>query len=151
MMIHVVTGPPGAGKTTLIQERRAESDLVIDLDAMTELLGSRDAAFSERTRQIDAALTGQYKQDVWIIHCQPSRDQLSRYVAAGCQIMVVDPGEQTVRARATAMARPLPILAAINRWYASPLSYALEIELAKLRAPYLHTSPERSSPTISAR
>ena len=34
-MIRLVCGPPGAGKTTFVGERRSDGDLVVDLDAIS--------------------------------------------------------------------------------------------------------------------
>lgn len=65
-MIHVITGPPCAGKSTYVAEHAQKGDLRIDYDMIAQALGAPDshsaagvikqAAFDAREGAIEAAL-----------------------------------------------------------------------------------------------
>jgi len=41
--ITIVAGPPAAGKTTYVQQNMGPNDLVIDLDAIAQAIGSHNS------------------------------------------------------------------------------------------------------------
>ena len=79
--IHVIYGPPGSGKTTYVAQRRAPHDIVIDLDALAEALGSpdthnhpnhiRQVAGAARAAAIRKAL--ELDGDTWVNPPRPPR------------------------------------------------------------------------------
>jgi hypothetical protein len=123
MALHIVCGPPAAGKTTYVNENRQSGDVVIDHDALAVALGSSDShdhpaaiaraahvargATMKAARDIDA--------DVWVIHTDPDESSLANYREQGAEIVVVDPGESVVRERLKH--RPESSQAAVDAWY----------------------------------
>jgi HK97 family phage prohead protease len=127
MTIHIVTGPPCGGKSTLVTERRAAGDVVIDFDALAVAFGSdtphasagevRTVTVVARKAAIERVLTG-IKSDSWIIHSWPTSDQIERYKGAGAEIIEVDPGLEVALERAATDNRPDGTEHAIRAWYA---------------------------------
>lgn len=86
----IVAGPPGAGKTTYVEEHRASTDLIIDLDRIAEAIGrdGRDGS----NNLLDQALgirdylyeqVEQHKVDcmtVWIIAGLPTKKERAELV-----------------------------------------------------------------------
>lgn len=124
--IHVVLGPPAAGKSTYVGEQRSELDIVIDHDALGTALGSPHAhthtgphtraARQARRALIDWALNDRTAPTTWIIHTAPGAKQLHDYSRAMAQAHLLDPGITTCLARAKAEREPWT-LAAIRDWY----------------------------------
>lgn len=129
-MIHVVTGPPAAGKTTYIQNTAHTQDIIIDLDRITTALSGPNTAHHAYTPEQrktglearSAALTWasrnhhRHTYDLWIIHALPSGPDLRRYQRRGWDVITIDPGRETVEARA-ATERPPEVGELIARWY----------------------------------
>lgn len=127
----VVTGPPGAGKSTHVVEHAGPLDVVIDLDALALALmpaahpparpgdypphirhvaiGAREEAIRRATRIRDPVT-------VWLVHSDPGPAELADYRAAGAEVLVIDPGPAVLADRLTARAPIAAELAA--RWYA---------------------------------
>ena len=90
MTLHVVVGPPCAGKSTYVWSGRASGDLAIDFDRLASALGApvshdaegdvREAAFAARAAAIRVAMTAE--SDAWIIHTSPTSKQVSQRSAA---------------------------------------------------------------------
>ena len=127
-MLYVVTGPPGAGKSTWIESRAQPNDVVIDLDRITIALSGpgspnwnqdntlRKVALRARYAAIDEALKHLTDTDVYLIHTMPSAKAHARYKRLSARIVVVDPGRDVVMQRIRDMRHP-GMEAVATRWY----------------------------------
>lgn len=126
-MIHIITGPPCAGKTTHAHQHDPGEAIVIDLDALAHALGyptphldwdtthpAKTAAIVARASLIKRALAGKWQADVVIIDSAP-RD-LDRYTL-GAHITVLDPGRDVCHQRADADGRSDDTHTQIDLWY----------------------------------
>lgn len=126
----VVYGPPGAGKTTYVEQQRKNGDLVWDWDAVSNTL------FGNLTRQktgqqmralayLAAALrtwlaTNDYAQDVWIIVSDRNvGDQIARQIKATTHAVEATKEEclERVRARDSGREYLESRLKAIEDWF----------------------------------
>lgn len=124
-MIHIVMGPPCAGKSTYIKEHKKDGDLVVDYDEITVALGSaryqadgiiKQASFAARTGAIEEALKDP-ESESWIIHTNPTTDQMRCYTSTGAEFITLDPGKDECLARAEADGRPQSTVDAIEKYY----------------------------------
>lgn len=128
MLIHVITGPPCAGKSTYVREHAEPGDVLVDFDALAQALGSgrphdapdevRSAAFAARSAVVALALSGDAKADYWVIHTNPTDEQAAAYEAAGSEFVALDPGVDECLRRAADDDRPARTTDAIRAWYA---------------------------------
>ena len=128
MGLHVITGPPCGGKTTLAYQSAKHGDVVVDYDRLANALTVADpdnhehpsvvrtVALAARQTAIDVALRYTDTVDVWLIHSEPSEEQLDWYRQLGARIQVVDPGQDVVLARCR-RERPHTMAEAARRWY----------------------------------
>ncbi|MFI2084331.1 AAA family ATPase [Streptomyces rubiginosohelvolus] len=128
-MLYVITGPPAAGKSTWITARAKPTDIVIDLDRITQALtGPGAPAWSQepialkvahraRYAAIDEAVKHLDATDVYLIHTMPTPKWRARYRRYGAEIIAVDPGREIVMQRITEMRAP-GLQAVATRWYA---------------------------------
>lgn len=129
MTIHIVTGPPAAGKTTYIREHRTPGDVTIDYDEIANTFAGLEPAnhdhdlhikkITKAARQaaIDTAIDNHDgTHDLWIIHSTPSTARLNKYKAAGAEIITIDPGKDTVLARCK-RERPEHMIKVASAWY----------------------------------
>lgn len=128
-MLHIVTGPPAAGKSTFINDNRNTDDVVIDFDQIANVLAGATPGNHEhpqhiktitraaRKAAIDAALQYAGEHNVWIIHSTPSPATLQRYEQQGARIHVIDPGKDIVMRRCKTE-RPATMLKVAAQWYA---------------------------------
>lgn len=124
--VHVVIGPPAAGKSTYVREHAGPDDVVIDFDLLANALSNRPAdnhAHATVIKQItraarSAALDKACSIGVatWLIHSSPAESTLARYRSAGAQVHVVDPGKDVVMSRCK-RERPPDMLVAAAQWY----------------------------------
>lgn len=130
-MLHIITGPPAAGKTSFIAEHSQPGDIRIDLDHIANLLAGVDpdnhdhaphvwaVAKAARTAAIDAALKHAAEHDVWVIDSKPTPANLTRYREHGAQIHTIDPGKTTVMSRIKNQ-RPARMIQVAAAWYSAP-------------------------------
>lgn len=126
--VHIVTGPPAAGKSTYVREHAGPLDVIVDLDRIASAISAegmdthgypdhiRHVAIGMRSAAIARATRLREPVDVWVIHSIPTPDTLAEYRAHGWHIVTCDPGRDVVLARAAAE-RPASSLAVIARWY----------------------------------
>ncbi|MEE1779454.1 hypothetical protein ACIG8S_23555 [[Kitasatospora] papulosa] len=127
-MLHVITGPPAAGKSSYIKAHAKASDIVIDLDLMALAMAGPgadhhahgDVLMKVVHRARFAALTEAYQHldttDVYVIHTQPSTKAMAKYKRLKARIVVVDPGQAIVMKRIETMRQP-GMKAVATRWY----------------------------------
>lgn len=125
-MIHVIVGPPCAGKSTFITENATPGDTIVDFDKLATAFGStghhetplsmRRVVQKARHAAISQILMG-VVENAWIINTDPTPLMLAQYRRAGAEIHVVDPGMNACLARATEDNRPEWTEGQIRRWY----------------------------------
>lgn len=125
-MIHVVTGPPCAGKSTFITDNAEPGDTIVDFDRLAVAFGStghhdtplpmRRVVQKARHAAITQILMG-VVTDAWIIDTDPTRVMLAQYRRAGAEIHTIDPGLDACLERAVTDERPDWTAGQIRRWY----------------------------------
>lgn len=137
--VHVVCGPPCAGKTTFVRERAVRGDLVIDQDALLAALSLQPehAAPYPVLRHAIAAKTAVLEElakewsrpagmgrsrlyQAWIIDGAPTRDarQLFRDRFAA-QVTLLLPDREELTSRARLRPDPAGTLDAMEKWFAA--------------------------------
>ena len=123
--IHIIIGPPCAGKTTHIQNHHKPTDLTIDLDTIAQALGSptthtntgphHAAALKARHTLIQHTLQNKNHPTTWIIHTAPTSEQIPPYLKAGATLTLINPGRAICLQRAKQ--RAPWTTPAIHDWY----------------------------------
>lgn len=136
-MIRVITGPPGAGKSTYIELNAKPGDVVIDMDRIASALWvpSTDETHSypdevkaiareARNAAVRSAIQTSHlarNLNVWVIHTDPSVKMQQRYRSASARFVHLDPGMEVcierVKARNPNASRY--IIPYIREYYAS--------------------------------
>jgi predicted kinase len=86
--VWIVTGPPGAGKTTYVNERRLAGDLVVDVDALYTAVSGLDwydkplsllpFVLAARDALIDRLCQPSEVQQAWVITSEADVGKLAR-------------------------------------------------------------------------
>lgn len=126
-MIHVILGPPCAGKSTYIREHAQAGDVRVDFDVLASALGNatphgatgaiKDAAYKARSAVVNYLVTNADEVEGWIIHSEPSDWQMDAYKKAGAEIVELDADLETCLARAKEDGRPEDEIAEIHKWF----------------------------------
>lgn len=130
MTVTVIVGPPSSGAADYARDQQWPGEPVVDLDRMLLALGAdvaddasdliRRTGYAARSGAIALLLDAEDAGDSVIVHTAPTADHVAMYDAAGCEFVLVDPGEDECLARARASARPQRVEDAIRSWYADP-------------------------------
>lgn len=128
MTITIVVGPPCSGKSTYVSENKNNSDIQVDFDALAVALGSetkhasdgdiRRCTWSVRDQAIDWILYND--ASAFIIHSRPSEEKVNRYIEAGCNFIMLDPGKEACLERCDEDSRPEGTKDEIENWYDNP-------------------------------
>lgn len=153
-MIHVVTGPPCAGKSSWVRERAVPGiDVVIDFDVLAVALGADDTRTyprkiaavvrSARSAVVEHVLRNTSWQDLadgdaYIVHTKPSALQRRKYRDANAEIHELDPGKDVVLQRIRDE-RPSHLLKIAESWYRD------QADRAQSRVPSVPTVKPKSS------
>jgi hypothetical protein len=124
--VTLVYGPPGAGKSTYVQQHRQPGDLIVDYDLIGNAMGSDtraqhqqlhttiNAARNAILAKIRAGETG--APHVWIVSTNPKATSLFPHHDA----IHLDPGQVTTTQRAIEGGRTPSAVALIDQWYTQP-------------------------------
>ncbi len=130
MTVTVVVGPPSGGAAEYARDHQWPGEPVVDLDRMLVALGAdvaddasdliRRTGYAARSGAIGLLLDAETDTDAIVVHTAPTADHVAMYENAGCEFVLVDPGEDTCIERARAADRPSRVEDAIRSWYADP-------------------------------
>lgn len=127
--VHLIVGPPCAGKTTYVTEHARPGDIVVDWDQLARKAGSprhhdhapEYAHQATRLRwELEQQITHMTTGRAWVI--RTLGDPTQRADAAqrlGAEITIIDPGGAECITRAHQTGRPTDTDEAIVRWYAA--------------------------------
>lgn len=147
MTLHMVVGPPSAGKSTYVETMAPMSTPRFDFDRVVDTVGGGD--ISQDTPQPVAEVVLAMRRgllgwlfdpetvqdgDLWVINTNPSDNTVSKWVAAGGVFHVIDPGEDEVVARAVRQGRPDSVVESIRAWYNAPPNIPDDRKVKEARA-----------------
>lgn len=154
--IHVVLGPPEAGKTTWVREHATSDALVLDYDAVAEAIqtgsNQRGEYMHALATVVGGAWSGAYNRlirlpdpvDVWIIKALPTVARnthiLADWIALNYDITIIDPGSSTVMERLAADHRSSQAEQTARQWYSLGLTQSHVDSLRALRAAQLRAA-----------
>ncbi len=119
--IVLVVGPPGAGKSSLVERERSPRDVVVDWDRMAEALGASghgDGNYEATRAARGAVLTRLRRGEVdapraWIVSANPEAESMFPHH----DVRVVDPGRDEALRRAREAGRPEYWGRLVDDWY----------------------------------
>ena len=123
-MLHVIIGPPCAGKSTYVREHAKDGDVRVDFDELAQALGAKPreysghpvkAAFQARNAVISYVLENEC--EAWVIHTKPTPEQLTAYEKAGAEIIELDTDFETCMERAETDGRPQEVVDVIRDYF----------------------------------
>lgn len=108
----IVCGPPCAGKSTYVEQHKKPGDLVVDYDAVAQLLGSprehgHDYRFHKATETVIAqqlaAIERGTTPSAWVIRSLPREaDREALALRLGAEVVLLDADDDVLIHRATA-------------------------------------------------
>lgn len=114
MTLHIITGPPCAGKTTHVLANATPGALIIDLDTIAHALTTPDTpshhypdhigqlARQLRNQAINPALELHAQgHEIWIIDSSPTPSRTNDYRASGATVTHLDADLNTLLTRAS--------------------------------------------------
>lgn len=133
-MLHIITGPPCAGKSTWVMQRANSGDIVIDLDRIAVAFSGENAdthghrgsiravAMAARDAAIDEILNNRLylDTDVYLIHSVPGRGALGTYEFHDAEVHEIDPGRSVVESRCRRN-RPPEAMNVVEKFYGNQL------------------------------
>ena len=132
MSVHVVVGPPCAGKSTFVEQSAGPGVPRFDFDRMATVVGGvesnhdREPAVNEVTAVLRRAVMGwlldpeTVVEEFWLIDTKPSKATVERLEGIGAVFHLCDPGLDECLARAERDGRPEGTADRIRAWYANP-------------------------------
>lgn len=130
----IVCGPPCSGKSTLVQERKQKSDIVIDLDLISKNInpayvpwGEYNAELLRQSLRVRNAILGSLNKmsfgSAWLIVSAPTHEERSwwRNKLDGV-IVLLNPGMDECKRRAIVRNTPSAV-PAIGAWYDASLKH----------------------------
>jgi hypothetical protein len=126
LILTLVTGPPCSGKTSYVHRMRSELDVVIDLDALMQALGSpvpygHDShyvflALSMRIACLRNILQKGINANVWYVTCWPSHEEIA-LLPPSIQRFETSATAGECKEWATASGRPAIYPSLIDNWF----------------------------------
>lgn len=119
--IILVVGPPGAGKTTYVDEHAIPSDVIVDYDELARALGApghdrgdHGIVSAARNAVITCIRRGEVNAtQVWIVSANPHAEQTLPWH----KTVTLDPGRDEVLRRCQQAARPERWTELVDEWY----------------------------------
>lgn len=128
-MITVVMGPACSGKSTWVQERKLDGDVVMDFDLLAQALGSPDAhgpegavlavTWAARAAVVAKVLEG-VDADAWLIWLNPPAEKIRELGEQGVRFHVMDTPLEVCLERAEKDERPEGTTDRIREWFDNP-------------------------------
>jgi hypothetical protein len=129
--LFVVCGPPGAGKTTYVEEHKSDDDLVLDMDVLAHEFGKplydmskgeRRAVVQARNQRLWAFCADETEYArCWLIATAGTKPQRRFWAGRGARLVIVNPGREVCKQRIIAdKTRPPKThqerIEALDRW-----------------------------------
>lgn len=130
VMLTVVTGPPCSGKTTYVRQYALPGDVIIDLDAIAQALGSpvthdhepgiRKVALEARAAAIKMAISRHQHHGAraWIIESAPDQARRSWYASRDARFVDLSESPDELHRRAAESGRPVSAHSQIDSFLA---------------------------------